>query len=642
MCGISGLWQTRGARSRAELHVVAEAMAEKIYSRGPDDCGVYVDQNTDLALAHRRLSIQDLSHAGHQPMQSPSGRYQVVFNGEIYNHLELRERLPGQFWRGYSDTETLLATIDAFGIHGTLDRLTGMFALALWDKTKQELILARDRLGEKPLYYGWFGSDFVFASELKALTCLKGWQGEIDREALASFMRYGYIPTPHSIYLGIRKLIPGTYIRIRDVNRNEHWPAPTEFWSAKTIAEFATKQPLSDQEATDTLEKLLAASVSRQMISDVPVGAFLSGGVDSSTIVALMQSHTSRPVKTFTIGFEESDYDETQHAKAVAKHLGTDHTELCVTPAEVLAAIPSLPKIYDEPFGDPSAVPTYLASRLARMDVTVSLSGDGGDELFGGYNRYFWGQALWKWIGPLPVLARQGIARGLLSVSPNAWDRLGLSLPPKLRQSTLGDRIHKLAQLLDVKTTDDLYRRLISQHRDVSSLVIGAREATSWADEQARMFGRHDFTERMMFHDLIAYLPDDILTKVDRAAMAVSLETRVPMLDHKIVEFAWRLPLHQKIRAGEGKWLLRQVLYRHLPRNLIERPKQGFGIPLDSWLRGPLRNWAEDLLDERRLQQEGFLHAATVQQKWTEHISGRRNWQYCLWNVLMFQAWLRQ
>jgi asparagine synthase (glutamine-hydrolysing) len=301
-------------------------MAEKIYSRGPDDCGVYVDQNTDLALAHRRLSIQDLSHAGHQPMQSPSGRYQVVFNGEIYNHLELRERLPGQFWRGYSDTETLLATIDAFGIHGTLDRLTGMFALALWDKTKQELILARDRLGEKPLYYGWFGSDFVFASELKALTCLKGWQGEIDREALASFMRYGYIPTPHSIYLGIRKLIPGTYIRIRDVNRNEHWPAPTEFWSAKTIAEFATKQPLSDQEATDTLEKLLAASVSRQMISDVPVGAFLSGGVDSSTIVALMQSHTSRPVKTFTIGFEESDYDETQHAKAVAKHLGTDHT----------------------------------------------------------------------------------------------------------------------------------------------------------------------------------------------------------------------------------------------------------------------------------------------------------------------------
>ena len=641
MCGIVGLWQTPGARTSAELHAVAEGMAEKLHSRGPDDFGVYVDENAELALAHRRLSILDLSLAGHQPMQSPSGRYQIVFNGEIYNHLELRESLPSHLWRGHSDTETLLAAIDAFGIDGTLTRLTGMFAFALWDKAKGELILARDRLGEKPLYYGWFGGDFVFASELKALTCLPGWQAEIDREALASFMRYGYIPIPHSIYRGIRKLIPGTYVRIRDVNRSEHWPVPTAFWSAKTVAEAHEMQPLSDQEAVDTLEKLLTASVSRQMIADVPLGAFLSGGVDSSTIVALMQAHASRPVKTFTIGFEESDYDEARHANAVAKHLGTDHTELRVTPGEVLAVIPSLPQIYDEPFGDSSGVPTYLVSRLASKDVAVSLSGDGGDELFGGYNRYFWGRALWKRIGPLPSVARRGFASAMLSVSPNVWDRLGRSFPSKLRQPALGDRIHKLAQVLDVESPDELYRRLISQHRDNASLVIGAKEAPSWADEQAETFGRSDFTERMMFHDLIAYLPDDILTKVDRAAMAVSLETRVPMLDHELVEFAWRLPLNQKIRAGEGKWLLRQLLYRHVPRNLIERPKQGFGIPLDAWLRGPLRDWAEELLDERRLQQEGFLQAALVRKKWNEHLSGRRNWQYWLWNVLMFQAWLR-
>jgi asparagine synthase (glutamine-hydrolysing) len=601
---------------------------------------VFVDENAELALAHRRLSILDLSPAGHQPMQSPSGRYKIVFNGEIYNHLELRKIQPAYSWRGHSDTETLLVSIDALGIDYALSRSTGMFAFALWDKAQGELILARDRLGEKPLYYGWSGANFIFASELKALTCLPSWRAEVDREVLASFMRYGYVPTPHSIYRGIRKLIPGTYVRIRGGNRTRRWPEPTVYWSGKAAAARHGESLLSDQEAVDALEKLLAASVSRQMIADVPLGAFLSGGVDSSTIVALMQTHASRPVKTFTIGFEESDYDEARYAKAVAKHLGTDHTELRVTPAEVLAVIPSLPQIYDEPFGDSSSVPTYLVSRLARKDVTVSLSGDGGDELFGGYNRYFWGPALWKRIGPLPSLARRGLASAILSVSPIAWDWLGRSLPTKLRQPALGDRIHKLAQVLDVKSPDELYRRLISQHRDNASLVISAKEAPSWADEQAETFGSSDFTERMMFHDLIAYLPDDILTKVDRAAMAVSLETRVPMLDHELVEFAWRLPLHQKIRAGEGKWLLRQLLYRHVPRNLIERPKQGFGIPLNSWLRGPLRDWAEALLDERRLQQEGFLHAAVVRKKWNEHLSGRRNWQYLLWNVLMFQAWL--
>ncbi len=641
MCGVVGMWQTPGARPSAELHAVVQAMAERLHSRGPDDFGVVVDTNAELALAHRRLSILDLTPAGHQPMQSPSGRYQIVFNGEIYNHLELREALPDIAWRGHSDTETLLAAIDAFGIDGALGRSTGMFAFALWDKNQSELILVRDRLGEKPLYYGWFGSNFVFASELKALTCLPSWQTEIDREALASFMRYGYVPAPHSIYRGIRKLIPGSYVRIRDANRARRWPEPTVYWSAQKAAASYENQPLSDQEAVDDLEKLLAASVSRQMIADVPLGAFLSGGVDSSTIVALMQAHASRPVKTFTIGFDESDYDEARHAQAVAKHLGTDHTGLRVTPAEVLTVIPNLPQIYDEPFGDSSGVPTYLVSRLARHDVAVSLSGDGGDELFGGYNRYFWGRSLWKHIGPLPRFLRRGVGGAVLSISPTAWDRIGRFLPPRLRQPTFGDRMHKLAQVVDVATPDEFYRRLITQHRESASLVIGAHEASSWADRQVATFDRRDFTERMMFHDLIAYLPDDILTKVDRAAMAVSLETRVPLLDHALVEFAWRLPMHQKIRNGEGKWLLRQVLYRYVPRQLIERPKQGFGIPLDAWLRGPLNDWAEDLLDEGRLKQEGFLHAPLVRQKWNEHLTGRRNWQQWIWNVLMFQAWLR-
>jgi asparagine synthase (glutamine-hydrolysing) len=500
--------------------------------------------------------------------------------------------------------------------------------------------LVRDRLGEKPLYYGWCGETFLFGSELKALCAHPSWQGKIDRAVLAGYMRYGYVPLPHSIYLGICKLLPGTRLTISADDLPGHMPLPVPYWSAREIGMQKPLTDLSDAAATDTLDSLLRQTVSRQMISDVPLGALLSGGIDSSTIVALMQCQSSRPVRTFSIGFAESNYDEARYAKLVAAHLGTDHTELYLSAEEALDVIPRLPEIYDEPFGDSSQIPTHLVAVLARKHVTVALSGDGGDELFGGYNRYFWGRSIWHRIGQVPQGFRHKVGRIMTALNPAAWDRIGTLLPRRLRQPTLGDRIHKLASVIDVDGPDELYRRLVSQHREPGALIVGADETPIWADAEAAAFSRSDFTERMMFHDLVGYLTDDILTKVDRAAMAVSLETRVPLLDHYLVEFAWRLPLAMKIRDGQGKWLLRQVLDRYVPRELIDRPKQGFGIPLDTWLRGPLREWAESLLDEGRLRREGFFHPAPIREKWTEHLSGKRNWQYLLWNVLMFQAWL--
>ena len=638
MCGIAGLLDRR----ETEPGSLVSSMIASIRYRGPDDRGVWCDPILGLALGHARLSILDLSQEGHQPMASPNGRFVLTYNGEVYNHAALRSELEdvGARFRGHSDTEVMLAAFEAWGFVESMQRFVGMFAFALWDRVERKLTLVRDRLGEKPLYYGWCGETFLFGSELKSLCAHPSWRGDVDRAVLASYMRYGYVPLPHSIYQGICKLLPGTWLEISVNDPPGYMPAPITYWSAREVAMQDPLTDLSDLAATDGLDSLLRQAVGRQMISDVPLGAFLSGGVDSSTIVALMQCQSSRPVRTFSIGFSESDYDEARYAKRVASHLGTDHTELYLSAKESLDVIPRLPEIYDEPFGDSSQIPTYLVAALARTHVTVALSGDGGDELFGGYNRYFWGRSIWNRIGPLPQGIRRGAGRMMMALNPAAWDRIGKLLPRGFRQPALGDRIHKLASVIDVDDQDELYRRLVSQHREPGSLIIGAGEIPIWADADAVSFSRSDFTERMMFHDLVGYLADDILTKVDRASMAVSLETRVPLLGHHLVEFAWRLPLSMKIRNGQGKWLLRQVLDRYVPRALIDRPKQGFGIPLDAWLRGPLREWAEELLDEGRLRREGYLHPAPIRKKWSEHLSGRRNWQHWLWNVLMFQSWL--
>lgn len=641
MCGIVGLLEP-GSQNLLESRV--RTMADTLLHRGPDDVGVWADANAGAALAHRRLSILDLTPAGHQPMASACGRYVIAFNGEIYNHLDLRRALADSgavlTWRGHSDTETLVAACAVWGVVGTLKKCVGMFAFALWDRQMCRLTLARDRLGEKPLYYGRLNGAFLFGSELKALRTHPAFCSDIDRHALALFMRFAYVPAPYSIYRGILKLPPGTCL---EVGADGVAGAPTPYWSASAICMAGQLDPFtgSDAEAVSELERLLVQSISGQMLSDVPLGAFLSGGVDSSTIVALMQSQSRRPVKTFTIGFGEAGYNEAEHAQAVARHLGTEHTELFVTADEALGVIPRLPAIYDEPFGDSSQIPTFLVSHMTRQHVTVSLSGDGGDELFGGYNRYFWTMKLWQRLVHLPRNLRRSLAYVLTQLSPGAWNALLRPLMPLLsqrhRHANPGDKLHKLAGTIGATSPLCIYRELVSFWQD--GVVLGADEVLPLLDSaDERAFP--DFEHVMMALDLVTYLPDDILTKVDRAAMAVSLETRVPLIDHRVVDFAWRLPLGMKIRDGQGKWLLRQVLYRHVPRELIERPKQGFGVPLDTWLRGPLRNWAEALLAPDRLANEGWFDPLAIRDKWDEHQSGRRNWSYHLWNALMFQAWL--
>lgn len=625
-------------------------MADALRHRGPDDAGVWVDGEAGIGLAHRRLSIIDLSPAGHQPMVSAGGRYVVAFNGEIYNHLNLRRELEiNADWRGHSDTETLLAGFEAWGVEATLKKAVGMFAIALWDRGERNLYLARDRMGEKPLYYGWQNGVFLFGSELKALKGHPSFQGEIDRGALALLLRHNYIPAPYSIYKDIRKLPAGTFLKLK-VGGGQFaqgsLPDPVPYWSLSAVVEAGQREPIpsGDAEAISALEARLKESVGLQMVADVPLGAFLSGGVDSSTVVALMQAQSSRPVRTFTIGFNEDGYNEAEHAKAVARHLGTDHTELYVTPKEAMDVIPRLPVLYDEPFSDSSQIPTFLISQLARQHVTVSLSGDAGDELFGGYNRYFWAAKLWRWLRVMPKPARSGLAGVLTAMSPSSWNAAFASssrlIPAAWFYANPGDKLHKLAEILAAKSPEEIYLGLVSHWKQPGAVVVGGAEPPTALTEHVRQASLPDFENRMMYLDALSYLPDDILVKVDRAAMGVSLETRVPLLDHRVVEFAWRLPLSMKIRNGQGKWILRQLLYRYVPKELIERPKMGFGVPIGSWLRGPLRDWAEGLLDESRLKREGFIHPEPIRLKWAEHLSGKRNWQYYLWDVLMFQAWL--
>ena len=657
MCGITGFLLGSPSQSDDSLTATVLSQTRTIVHRGPDDDGSWVDAAYGIALGFRRLSIVDLSPAGHQPMRSHNGRYVIVFNGEIYNYGDFRSAIEREAgagqgaitWRGHSDTEVLLETIVRHGISGALQRCVGMYAMAIWDRELRQLTLARDRFGEKPLYYGFVGTSLVFGSELKTLAAHPGWTGDIDREALTAYLRFAYVPHARSIYRGIHKLAPGTTLTFGLDDATAHrLPEPKSYWSVTEAINAAKLDPFrgSDNEAVDELERVLKQSVRGQMVADVPLGAFLSGGVDSSTVVALMQAQSRQPVRTFSIGFREDAFNEAEYAKAVARHLGTDHTELYVTSQQALDVIPRLPTIYDEPFADSSQIPTFLVSQLARRHVTVSLSGDAGDELFGGYNRYLAGRRGWDRISSWPSGVRRAAATALRTPSPQAWNRLFAVLDPVLPQAarvTLpGDKLHKLARWITAPNAETYYAGLVAQIDEPGKVALHADEAPNMLDARDAWPELDNLTERMMYLDTVSYLPDDILVKVDRAAMAVSLETRVPMLDHRVAELAWRLPLHMKIRDGRGKHVLRQVLYRHVPAALVDRPKMGFGVPVDEWLRGPLRDWAEALLDPVRLAREGYLHAGPVRLKWEEHQSGRRNWSYWLWPVLMFQAWLEE
>lgn len=635
MCGFAGYCGAPLPIGEAEA--VLRSMGDAIAHRGPDDSGHWLDASARVGLAHRRLAVIDLSAAGAQPMRSAGGRFVIAYNGEIYNHLQLRKDLEaegnGPGWRGHSDTETLLAAIEAWGVKEALRRSVGMFAFALWDVADQTLTLARDRAGEKPLYYGWQNRTFLFASDLDALRQHPHFEARLDMEAVTAFLRLSCVPAPLSIYRGIRKLRPGHLLTLaRD--GGERYEA---YWSV--LEQTLPAQPRADVEAVDQLEGLLHQAVRGQMLADVPLGAFLSGGVDSSLVVALMQANATRPVKTFTIGFRQQDYDEATHASAVARHLGTDHTELYVEAKDALAVVPRLASIYSEPFADVSQIPTCLVTAMARQHVTVALSGDGGDEVFGGYNRYAVTAAQWRRLSLVPARLRAVLGATALRVPVAAWDRVGRLTGAHRAHSRFGDKVHKGARAMASRSVDELYQRLIAGHDDPAAF-LAVRPGPFAEDPAPARLEQLAGVERMMMRDFLGYLPDDVLTKVDRAAMSVSLETRVPLLDHRVVAFAQGLPLTMKIRGGETKWALRRVLDRYIPRHLIERPKMGFAVPIDEWLRGPLKEWAEGLIDGQRLRREGLLDAGAVGALWADHLSGRRNQSRMLWSILMLQTWM--
>lgn len=648
MCGITGFLRLTPLADGASFDMRVRAMCDALTHRGPDADGVWSSAEEGVALGHRRLSIIDLSPAGAQPMHSHCQRYVLVFNGEIYNFIELREALAanGAHFVGHSDTEVLLEGFVQWGVEQTLARANGMFAIALWDRRERLLHLARDRFGEKPLYYGWHDGSVLFASELKSFSAWPGFRPALARDALTLYLRHNYIPEPHCIFEGFRKLTPGTRLTLRPGASPGAVPLP--YWTlAEAIARGRRERYAgTPEQAVTALDRALTRAVGLRMVADVPLGAFLSGGIDSSTVVALMQAQSPRPVRTFSIGFTVAAYDEAPHARAVAAHLGTEHTELYVSPEETRAVIPDLATMYDEPFADSSQIPMFLVSRLARRHVTVAMSGDAGDELFAGYTRYTLALALWRRVQRLPRALRATAAWALCAVAPASWDSVfkGLSpvLPARLRQPMAGDKLHKLATLLTIRDPIAMYWRLISLWSEPERIVIGAREPASIMALAATAPADLSQVERMMYLDTLHYLPGDILAKVDRASMAVSLEARVPLLDHEVVELAWSLPESLKLRDGQGKWPLREVLARYVPRNLFERPKMGFGIPIDAWLRGPLRAWAEDLLAPSRLREAGYFDPVPVRAAWQAHLAGSENLQYHLWGILMFEAWRAQ
>ncbi len=656
MCGISGL--VRSSCSADSLRRDIDAMVASLRHRGPDDRGSWLDLEKGVALGQTRLSILDLSPLGHQPMASASGRYQIVFNGEVYNYQQLVPELTqqGHSFRGHSDTEVMLAAIEEWGLESAVQRFNGMFAFALWDREQACLHLVRDRLGVKPLYYGWNQGAFRFGSELKALLAVAGTQAEVDKNVVALYMRHCYVPAPYSIYQGMYKLLPGTILSLsraqlaavpRDFSAHAKGAAcsPQPYWSAEEAAARGRQQGFSGstQDAIDQLDSLLQDSIRLRMISDVPLGAFLSGGIDSSLVVALMQAQSSKPVKTFTIGFHEAQFNEASYAKQVAQRLGTEHTELYMTAADCLAVVPRIPQIFDEPFADASQIPTYLVSQLARSKVTVSLSGDAGDELFAGYERYRWAQTAWSKLSLMPAPLRRALGKAILLPPKQFWDHACRAvfpiLPKHWRFSLPGNKFLKLARVLEQRSSRAVYQQVVSHWDATSALVPGSVEPVTALTEPG-LAEHWPLLEQMMLLDLRSYLPDDILVKVDRSSMAVGLEAREPLMDYRLVEFAWRLPLEHKLRGGVSKWILKQVLQRYLPPALFERPKTGFGVPIGSWLRHELRDWAEHLLDSRMLAEDGYLDPKLVRQKWNQHLAGTHDWEYLLWDLLMFQAWL--